>query len=145
LFAQIAQFLVVGASGLVVNLAVLTVALAFGASMRVAVIIAIALSIVWNFLLNRRFSFSYARHRAPLRQFFSFLSATSLGAVVNYMVTLSVLPLVGIPQVAAIVGVVTATTLNFVASRYWVFKVKHVAPKTDAAEQGTVGSSPTDR
>jgi dolichol-phosphate mannosyltransferase len=128
-FSQVIQFLVVGASGLAVNLLCLTLVLALSVPTRAAVLVAIAVSMVWNFVLNRRFSFSYARALSPWRQFVTFVSASSLGAGVNYIVTIAVLPVVHVPQIAATVGVLSATVLNFLASRYWVFKVTHITRK----------------
>jgi dolichol-phosphate mannosyltransferase len=128
-WSQLAQFLVVGSSGLLVNLALLTVLLQLGVSVSVAPIPAIFLSMAWNFALNRRFSFSYARDGSLIRQFWGFVSACSVGALVNYLVTLYLLRWTHIPQVAATLGVIAATGFNFSASRLYVFKSKHVIPR----------------
>ncbi len=125
-WSQLAQFLVVGTSGLLVNLALLTAFLQLGVSTRIAPIPAIFLSMAWNFALNRRFSFSYARGGSLVRQFWAFVSACSVGALVNYLVTLYLLRWIHIPQVAATLGVIAATGFNFAASRLYVFKRKHV-------------------
>jgi dolichol-phosphate mannosyltransferase len=87
---------------------------------------AIVVSMIWNFALNRRFSFSYARDRSILRQFFGFIAACSLGAVVNYVTTTSLWPLVPYKQLAASIGVLAGTLFNFVASRFLVFRTQHV-------------------
>lgn len=126
LFSQIAQFLAVGASGLAVNLLVLTALVAVQVPVKVAMVVAIALSMIWNFALNRRFSFSYARGASILKQFAGFVSACAVGALVNYGVALAVLDWLGHPQLAATVGVVVATGINFMASRLYVFKQRHV-------------------
>src|SRR5258708_3061219 len=86
-WSHLAQFLVVGASGLVVNLMVLTLLLHWGLFEKAAVAAAILVSMIWNFALNRRFSFSYARDRSILRQFLGFIAACFVGAVVNYVTT----------------------------------------------------------
>jgi dolichol-phosphate mannosyltransferase len=127
LFAQIVQFVVVGGSGLFVNLAVLTLGLRADLTTRASVIGAIGISLIWNFFLNRRFSFSYSRSGPIARQFIGFTSACSIGDVVNYFVTLGALRWVSVPQLAAVVGVVAGTAFNFVASRYLVFRVSHIA------------------
>jgi dolichol-phosphate mannosyltransferase len=127
-WSHLAQFLVVGATGLAVNLVVLTALLAVGVASQAAIAAAIALSMVWNFVLNRRFSFSYARDRSIVRQFVGFVAASLLGAVVNYFTTLKVWEAFSWKQGAAIVGVVAGTAFNFVASRYLVFRRSHVAP-----------------
>lgn len=130
-FSSLIQFLLVGASGLVVNLLVLTALLAVSVNTEVALVLAIALSMVWNFFLNRRFSFGYAREAPILRQFWGFVSACSLGAVVNYFVALWMLRLVDYPQLAATIGVIAATGFNFLASRLFVFRKEHVIPRDD--------------
>jgi dolichol-phosphate mannosyltransferase len=129
IWSQLVQFLIVGASGLVVNLALLTVLLSLGVEAKLAVVLAIVLSMVWNFILNRRSSFSYARDGSIVRQFIGFVSACSVGAVVNYFITLYAMEALGQPQLAATLGVIAATGFNFAASRLVVFRQKHVVPK----------------
>jgi dolichol-phosphate mannosyltransferase len=127
-WSQLMQFLTVGALGTVVNLLFLTGLLHLGVAMRPAVAGAILLSMCFNFILNRRFSFSGARGQSWLRQFFGFIAASSLGAVINYGTTLFVharLPEAR-PQLAALVGIATGTAFNFLASRYLVFRTSHV-------------------
>ena len=125
-WSHLAQFLVVGASGLGINLLVLTLLLQVGVIERPAVAIAILVSMVWNFALNRRFSFSYARDRSILHQFLGFVAACSLGAVVNYVTTTALWPMLPLKQVAAVAGVLAGTCFNFAASRFLVFRTKHV-------------------
>ena len=96
----------------------------------VAIAFAILVSMLFNFVLNRRFSFSYARETLWLRQLFGFLAASSVGAGMNYVTALYVLrsqpawP----PQFAALAGVAAGTAVNFLFSRFLVFKAKHVRP-----------------
>ncbi|MBS3735526.1 MAG: glycosyltransferase family 2 protein [Phycisphaerae bacterium] len=121
--ACLIQFLIVGASGVVVNLVVLTALLAAFVPKELAIAAAIVVSIATNFLMNRRFTFSYARKGSIARQFLGFVGACSLGAVVNYAVTLTVLGyLTDIPQLAALVGIVAGTGINFTMNRLFVFK-----------------------
>jgi dolichol-phosphate mannosyltransferase len=125
-WSHLAQFLVVGASGLGINLLCLTFLLQRGVEERPAVAAAIAVSMVWNFALNRRFSFSYARDQSMVRQFWGFVAACSVGAVVNYATTTMLWPLLNVKQFAAIVGVLAGTSFNFAASRFLVFRTMHV-------------------
>ncbi len=127
-WSHLVQFLVVGLSGLVVNLAGLTVMLHFGMPERLAVAISIGISMVWNFILNRRFSFSYARHQSIIRQFLGFVAACSVGAAVNYATTIELWGLIQYKQIAAFIGVCAGTFFNFVASRFVIFRTKHVKP-----------------
>ncbi len=132
-WSHLAQFLVVGASGVGVNLAVLTLLLRARMREKLAIAVAIGVSMLWNFGLNRRFSFSYARGRSMLRQLAGFVAASSVGAAVNYAVTLSIWDAVDTKQLAAMVGVVAGTAFNFVANRFVVFRKEHVrlAPPAD--------------
>jgi dolichol-phosphate mannosyltransferase len=125
-WSHLAQFLVVGASGLGINLLILTLLLQAGAAERPAVAIAIGISMIWNFGLNRRFSFSYARDRSIVSQFFGFVAACSVGALVNYATTTALWSRLPLKQLAATVGVLAGTCFNFAASRFLVFRSKHV-------------------
>jgi dolichol-phosphate mannosyltransferase len=125
-WSHFAQFLVVGASGLGINLLSLTFLLQQGVTEKPAVAAAIVISMVWNFALNRRFSFSYARDRSILRQFCGFVAACSVGALVNYITTTNLWSLLRWKQLAAVVGVLAGTSFNFAASRFLVFRTKHV-------------------
>jgi dolichol-phosphate mannosyltransferase len=125
-WSHLAQFLVVGASGLAINLSALTLLLRWGIHEKVAVAVAITVSMVWNFSLNRRFSFSYARDQSVVRQFWGFIAACSLGAVVNYTTTMHLWEALHYKQFAAIIGVLAGTLFNFAASRFVVFRSKHV-------------------
>ena len=87
-WSQLVQFLTVGGLGTVVNLVLLTVFLHLGIAARPAVALAIVLSMFFNFVLNRRFSFGEKRREGWLRQFVGFMSACSVGALINYAVTL---------------------------------------------------------
>lgn len=123
-WSRVLHFLAVGASGTLVNLGILTLLLHQGASRDVAIAGGIAVSVVSNFLLNRRFTFSYARHESMLRQFLGFCVASSFGALVNFSVAklfssaFPALPL----QLAAALGILAGMSLNFIANRYVVFR-----------------------
>jgi dolichol-phosphate mannosyltransferase len=125
-FSDFVQFAIVGFTGSIVNLTLLTAFVAAGISTRVAVALAIAISILWNFFLNRRFSFAHARKDPMLKQLGRFLVASSAGALVNYAVTMLLVKSVQHAQLAALAGIAAGLALNFSASRYWVFRQKHV-------------------
>lgn len=118
------QFAVVGAAGTVVNLLVLTALLVVAVPFTIATAAAIAISMFTNFLLNRRFTFSYAMDGSMVKQFGGFVAACLLGAAVNYGVTLWVFEKtpVSIPQVAALIGILAGMGVNFVFNRFFVFK-----------------------
>jgi len=129
-WTQLLQFLVVGGLGTLVNLFLLTLLIAARVPMAAAVAGAIALSMCFNFVLNRRFSFSQARRKPWRPQFASYIAASSVGAIINYAVTLFALGhLTGAPpQLAAVAGIAAGTSFNFVTSRYLVFRRSHVRP-----------------
>jgi len=125
------QFMVVGASGVVVNLGVLTILLWLGLPETVSLAGGILVSLVSNFLLNRRFTFSYARENAILPQFLGFLGASAVGMAVNYAValTLRTQVLVDVPYgiyIAALTGIVCGMVFNFLGNRYLVFRKRYV-------------------
>jgi dolichol-phosphate mannosyltransferase len=131
-WTQLLQFLVVGGLGTLVNLGALTALLAAGLPLRVGVAAAIFASMCFNFVLNRRFSFSFARSGGWGRQFARFVAASSVGAAVNFWLTLVVhahFPSWR-PQVAALIGITVATGLNFAASRYLVFRASHIRARS---------------
>lgn len=125
------QFIFVGFSGVFVNLSALTALLWFGASNSVGLAGGIAVSVVGNFLLNRRFTFSYARGRNPWRQFAGFLTASGFGMVVNYAVALYaakvLLPDGGASiYLAALAGIASGMTFNFLGNRFVVFRKERI-------------------
>ena len=123
-WSHLAQFLVVGGLGTVVNLAALTLLVALGVRVNTAIGAAIAISMFFNFLLNRRFTFAYARNGSIFKQFFGFVAACSLGALLNYFTASAlVAEYPGLyPQTAAFIGIVAGTGVNFLINRFAVFK-----------------------
>jgi dolichol-phosphate mannosyltransferase len=128
-WAHLAQFLVVGLSGTVVNLAVLTLLLLLACPAGVAVAGGIVTSVASNFALNRRFTFSYARNESLPRQFAGFGAACSVGMVVNYLVTMGLRPHVAPLQMAAALGIVAGMGFNFFCTRYVIFKFTTAHPQ----------------
>ncbi|HTO05948.1 MAG TPA: glycosyltransferase family 2 protein [Myxococcota bacterium] len=123
-WSHLAQFLVVGATGLAVNLLVLTALETLGVSVPAAVALSIVVAMLSNFALNRRFTFSDARGGSLWKQLVGFMGACSIGAAINWAVTLWLvrqapeLPI----QVAALGGVVAGTAFNYLTSRFLVFR-----------------------
>lgn len=128
---HLAQFLTVGALGTLVNLSVLTVLQIVGLAEAVCLAGGIAVSICTNFLLNRRFTFSYARHNSIKKQFLGFLGASAVGASVSLSVSVllrqSLLAEVsGGLHLAALCGVAAGMIFNYLGNRYIVFRKTHI-------------------
>ena len=106
----------------------LTLCQNLGASPPVAIASGIGVSIISNFSLNRRFSFSYARDRNWTNQFLGFVVASGVGATVNFCLALYLQSQVLAPttphslQIAALAGVIAGMAFNFIANRYVVFR-----------------------
>lgn len=120
------QFAAVGISGVFVNLAVISLLLPTGLPRSVVVVAGIAVSVVTNFLLNRRFTFAYSRRGPILRQFFHFVLASAAGALINVATTLTIAasrPELSI-QVAAVGGIAAGMIFNYLANQFIVFRQK---------------------
>ena len=123
--AQVIQFVTVGATGSVVDLLSLKVLLAL-MPFPLARGVAIWVAMTWNFYLNRRLTFSYARRNHFLPQYLMFCGACCLGAAVNWGVSVA-LPMTsaffaGRPFLAAFCGIVAGTGFNYSLSRFVVFR-----------------------
>jgi len=130
-WSEVVQFIVVGASGVLVNLLGVTALLRAGLSASVSIAGAIVMSICTNFLLNRRFTFSYSKSGHMPTQFLSYLVSVSFGGLVNYLVAILLLDLFPrlLPQLASLGGIAVATIVNFAALKFVVFKRKHYRPR----------------
>jgi dolichol-phosphate mannosyltransferase len=141
-YSRLVQFCAVGASGMVVDL---TSYAAFqwllnqtwlaerttplfhtSQALTVSAVLAIWLALSWNFSLNRRLTFSYAREGSLLRQYLTYALSNFLGILVSLSMRL-LLPRYfsffnAHKLAAAVVGIVTATGLSFSLSRWVVFR-----------------------
>jgi dolichol-phosphate mannosyltransferase len=135
-WSEVVQFVVVGASGALVNLLTVTALLHADFSTNVSIACAIAVSICSNFLLNRRFTFSHSKSGHMPTQFLSYLASVSFGALINYFAALLLLDLIPkfIPQLASLGGIAVATVANFIALKFLVFKRKHYRPRNRATD-----------
>jgi putative flippase GtrA len=86
----------------------------------------IGAALVWNFLGNRRWTFADARQESAWGQFMKFVAACSLGACVNWGVSLAcfhgVWPFTGRVLRSALAGVLAGTAFNFILCRWWAFR-----------------------
>jgi dolichol-phosphate mannosyltransferase len=140
-YSRLAQFCVVGASGMVVDLAFYALfqwllsftSLAsrasafFGCSWHLAIAAALSISIAlgWNFTLNRRLTFNDARKGAILSQFIAYALSNALAIALSFSLRLYLPANVDFfgrhRLAAAVVGIVAATGISFSMSRWIVF------------------------
>ena len=96
---------------------------------------AILVAMLWNFMLNRRLTFSYARGGSLPKQCAAYLASNLPGVLVSLAIRLLLPRKVAFFNVhklaAAVVGIVVATGLSFSMSRWVVFRRN---PKDDARE-----------
>jgi dolichol-phosphate mannosyltransferase len=119
------RFLAVGASGVAVNLAAFTALLRLGMDRRLASPVAIELSILTNFLLNRRWTFAHRASGGSTRVKglkFNAVSFVSLGVSYSVFLLLSALFPAWPPQLPQLAGIVPATLLNYFLNAYWTFR-----------------------
>lgn len=131
---ELIQFLIVGASGVLVNLSVIALLRSAGAADQAALSGGVGVSLISNFLLNRRITFSYARRRNIWKQFGGFVGASAVGMVVNYTVALALMRTVfsgvsGGIYSAALIGVAAGMVFNFIGNRYLVFRKRVQKPE----------------
>jgi dolichol-phosphate mannosyltransferase len=159
-FSRLFQFCAVGASGMVVDLtfyAAFQWIFARGPLHRVvpglgpldlavAGFLAVALALCWNFSLNRRLTFSYARHGSLTRQFFGYLASNAAAISLNLTLRLSLPAYVGFFNrhrlAAALVGIVLATGISFSMSRWVVFRHRGVAPSRSPNRSSLICADP---
>jgi len=159
--SRLIQFCVVGASGMVVDLTCYaafqpifsrtwlaghrTPVGDFPLDFAVAGALAIAIALTWNFSLNRRLTFSYARHGALIRQYLTYALSNSLGIALSFFLRLYLPEHVAFFQrhrlAAAVVGIVTATGISFSMARWLVFSRRSVARDLARAEARATASS----
>lgn len=152
--SRLAQFCVVGASGMVVDLAsyalfqrvfaagplaTRTAPLVGGpAAPAAAGVVAVAIALTWNFLLNRRLTFNDARGAAILPAYGRYVLSNLAGILLSLAIRLTLPNLFGFfadhRLVAALVGIVAATGVSFSLTRWFVFgKAKPASRPSDTA------------
>jgi dolichol-phosphate mannosyltransferase len=139
--SRLFQFCVVGASGMVVDLTcyALFQALFSGTSLAqrtaplvggplslaVAAGISILIALTWNFSLNRRMTFSYARRGSIVRQYVTYALGNGVAIALSFSLRLILPAQIGFfgrhRLAAAVVGIVAATGVSFSMARWLVF------------------------
>jgi dolichol-phosphate mannosyltransferase len=123
--SRFARFGLVGLSGMVVDLGALTL-LSLATPFWLARALAIWVAMTWNFALNRRYTFAASAEDSTLRQYVEFSGACLLGGAVNWLVSMSVAPVVpmlpGRLLIASAIGVAAGCLVNFFICDRAVFR-----------------------
>lgn len=129
-WSELGRFVTVGTIGTAVNLLVLTLATAAGAAAAISFAIAILVSMLANFVVDRQLAARHAHGGPFVRELQRFLAFSAFGALVNFLVAVLVhggwpgLPL----QIAALLGIAAGAAVNLTANRYGAFRRRHVRP-----------------
>ncbi|HZN27299.1 MAG TPA: glycosyltransferase family 2 protein [Burkholderiales bacterium] len=139
------KFAIVGASGVVVNLLILTLLLHAGVNKYLASPIAIEASIISNFLLNNYWTFRWREKTGvlPVRGLrFNIVSLLALLVSYTIFVALSIARPDGSPQLHQLAGIIPAMLVNYFLNTYWTFGAP---PKVTSAPPASRRSSDTIR
>jgi dolichol-phosphate mannosyltransferase len=124
-WARAVHFVMVGSTGLVVDLLLFSLLLAW-LPLGWARVLAIWVAMTWNFWLNRQLTFFDARAHSVLRQYAGFCLSCLLGAALNWSVSVGLCAAFAFfdswKTLAAVCGVVAGTASNYWLSRRVVFK-----------------------
>ena len=150
--SRLFQFCAVGGSGMVVDLGmyvlwkgVLARTSLAGrslpylgpADLAASAALSIGMALTWNFWLNRRLTFSDARGGSVVRQYLVYALSNLLGIVLSFSLRLLLpryVPFFGAHKLlAAVVGIVLATGINFSMAR-WVVFARRGEPRGEVAE-----------
>jgi dolichol-phosphate mannosyltransferase len=137
-FSRLAQFCMVGASGMLVDLTLYAL-FQLAWPLATAGALSIFCALVWNFTLNRRLTFNDSRRGSLFRQFLTYALGNALGIAVSLSLRLSLPDHFGFfarhRLAAAVVGILAATGISFSMSR-WVVFIRHreIVPKPEHAQ-----------
>jgi dolichol-phosphate mannosyltransferase len=120
---QLMRFVVVGASGYVINLAVFAACVhLFAIDYRASAVIAFVVSVANNFWLNRHWTFD-ARHGHPVFQGARFFAVSLLTFGFTYLVLIALVEGLGIEKVVAqAIAIAAGTPLSFLGQKLWSFR-----------------------
>jgi len=121
------SFAIVGMIGVGVYTLLLMGATRIISTTPIAIALAIWLTMSWNFYWDRRFAFWDSHHQSFLRQYFGFVCVCTIGALVNFFITLYLSESESVPLAGAIgatIGAAVGLAFNFFMSRIFVFSKK---------------------
>jgi dolichol-phosphate mannosyltransferase len=153
-YSRLAQFCMVGASGMIVDLSFYAFfqwlfsrpwlfssdQSLFGSSWQLASAggLSIFLALIWNFALNRRLTFNDAMEGNLLHQFVAYTLGNALGVALSFSLRLYLPARLDFfnrhKLAAAVVGIVAATGISFSMSRWVVFSRRVLPPEPEASD-----------
>lgn len=121
------KFGIVGTSGIAVNTAVLWFLKGqLGVPLEIAPIFAIGAAVFSNFMLNNYWTWNEnkaIRKHSFFHRLWRYYLSASLGALINYVVLLSLTNLLDIHYlIANLAGIFLGMVSNFLLGEFWVFK-----------------------
>jgi len=121
------KFGIVGTSGIAVNTSVLWVLKGLlGVPLSIAPIFAIGTAVFSNFLLNNYWTWNenkQIRKHSFFHRLWRYYLSASLGALINYVVLLSLTNFLDIHYlIANLAGIFIGMVSNFLLGEFWVFK-----------------------
>jgi dolichol-phosphate mannosyltransferase len=133
--AEFTKFCLIGGLGMMVDLTFvylsMQIFMIFGMvpklfQFRIARVIGFVFAVTGNFLLNRRFTFSRAEQGNIYRQYLSFFVVSLIGFTVNWFLSVYLYEHVAFFNthylIAAFMGILGGTAINFSGSKLFVFK-----------------------
>ena len=124
-FSKLLQFIAVGATGMVVDLAGFF-ALSLIVPISLARAIAIWLAMSWNWILNRNTTFADETGRSAHEEYLMFCASCGLGGVLNWFVSLALCTNVSFfrqyPLLAGLIGIGIGTLANATLCMKYVFR-----------------------
>jgi dolichol-phosphate mannosyltransferase len=124
--AYLLLFVLVAVLGAVVNLTVLTALHVLRIPLPFAVGFAVPAGTLVSLALNRRITFSYVVEKPVLQQLLGFVGAGVVGGVLNFAVNMFLINqwigFEGVPQLAALAGIVAEMMVDFGMLRFVAFR-----------------------
>jgi putative flippase GtrA len=119
---QLGRFGAVGASGYVVNLAVFAACVhALGIDYHLSAVIAWAVSVLNNFVLNRHWTFA-AKQDHPVLQAVRFFAVSLVAFGFTYVVLVALVDAGVVKVLAQAIAIVAGTPLSFIGQKLWSFR-----------------------
>jgi dolichol-phosphate mannosyltransferase len=123
--ATFIKFLVVGASGILLNLGVFSLLLSLGVNKYLASPIAIEISIISNFVFNNLWTFRWRQTRDTVQVKglkFNAVSLLALGVSYSTFIALMCAFPQMVPQISQLIGIIPATLINYLLNSYWTYR-----------------------